>query len=280
MRAQNTLEAMARVGHAARGTVYCLVGGLALLAAFGSGGQTGGSRSALQTLLGKPFGHVLLAVIALGLVCFATWRGVEAITDADRRGRDWKGLAVRAAHLGSAVIYVGLAFSAVGLMLGRGSGGDDEAAKGWTAWLMAQPFGLWILGCVGAGIMAAGAGYIVRAWRGRVTRGLECSPDTEKWVIPMGRVGFGARGVVFLLIGGFLIMAALHSRAAEAQGIGGALRTLQAQPYGSFLLGVTAAGLVAFGVFGFVEGVFRRIEAPDLEEAKDAIAHEVRRIKT
>jgi hypothetical protein len=276
MQTRNTLEAMARLGHAARGAVYCLVGGLALLAAIGSGGQTGGSRSALQTLLEQPFGRVLLAVIALGFVFFATWRAVEAITDADRRGTSWKGVAIRGAHLGSAVIYVGLALSAVNLMLGRGGGGDDQAAKDWTAWLMAQPFGPWLTGLVGTGIAAAGVRYGIKACRGAVTHGLQCSRDAAKWIRPLGRLGFAARGVVFLLIGGFLIVAAVHSRAAEAKGIGGALRTLQAQPYGSLLLGITALGLFAFGVFGVVEGVFRRIDAPGLDEAK-AVAHEMRK---
>jgi len=278
MQTRNTLEAMARLGHAARGAVYCLVGGLAFLAATGSGGQTGGSRSALQTLLSGAFGHVLLAAIALGLVFFAMWRAVEAITDADRRGTGWKGLGVRAAHLGSAGIYVGLALSAANLMLGGRGGEDDQAAKDWTAWLMGQPFGPWLVGLVGIGIAAAGIVRLVRAGRGRVTRGLRCGPDAAKWIVTVGRLGFGARGLVFTLIGGFLIMAAIHARAEEAQGIGGALRTLQAQPYGSVLLGITALGLVAFGVFGLVEGMYRRIDAPDLDEAKDAVAHQVANI--
>jgi hypothetical protein len=270
---------MARLGHAARGAVYCLVGGLALLAAAGSGGQTGGSRSALQTLLREPFGRVLLAAIALGFVFFAAWRALEAVTDADRRGTSWKALVVRAAHLCSAAVYVGLAVSAVNMMLGGsgGSGGsDDQATKDWTAWLMAQPFGPWLVGLVGSGVAAAGIAHGIRAWRGRVTHRLRCSPGAAVWIRPMGRLGFAARSVVFLLIGGFLITAAVHSRAAEAKGLGGALQTLQAQPHGWLLLGITALGLFAFGLFGLVEGVFRRIDAPDLDKATNAVAHELR----
>src|SRR5919107_647950 len=105
------MEIMARLGYGARGIVYCLVGGLALLAAFGSGGQTGGSRSALQSLLSPP--------------C----------------GREWKALGIRAAHLVSGGIYAGLAVFALNLAFGRGAGGgEDQAAQSWTAWLMAQPF--------------------------------------------------------------------------------------------------------------------------------------------
>jgi hypothetical protein len=115
---RNPIETLARLGYGARGIVYGLVGGLALLAAIGSGGQTGGSRSALQTLLSQPFGRVWLGVIALGLFGFCAWRVLEALTDADRLGSDLKGLGTRAAHLISGVIYAGLALSALNLALG------------------------------------------------------------------------------------------------------------------------------------------------------------------
>ena len=94
---RNPVEALARLGYGARGVVYGLVGALALMAAVGSGGQTGGSRSALQTLLSQPFGRVWLGLIALGLAGFCIWRILEAVTDADRHGADAKGWGIRGA---------------------------------------------------------------------------------------------------------------------------------------------------------------------------------------
>jgi hypothetical protein len=279
MTAQNALEVMARLGHGARGVVYCLIGGLALLAAIGSGGQTGGSGNALRTLLGQPFGRVILGLVAIGFACFALWRFVEATTDADHRGNGWKGLAIRGAHLGGGAIAVGLALSALSLALGwGGGGGDDRSAKDWTAWLMAQPFGPWLVGLVGLGIVGGGIAFIAKGWRGKVTEHLACSRDVARWAVPAGRLGFAARGVVFLIMGGFLVVAAVHSRAAEAKGLGGALQALEAQPFGWVLLAITAAGLFAFGVFSFIEAVYRRIDAPDLDDAKDAIADGLRNI--
>lgn len=280
MKSQNTLEVMARLGHGARGAVYCLVGGLALLAAIGPGGQTGGSGSALRTLLGQPFGRVLLGLIALGFAFFALWRFVEAVTDADRRGDGWKALGVRGAHLVGGVIAVGLAVSALGLALGWGGGrsGDDRALRDWTAWLMTQPFGPWLVGLVGLGVVGAGIAFIAKGWRGKVTEHLVCSRDVARWAVPAGRLGFGARGVVFLIIGGFLVVAAIQSRAAQAKGLGGALEALQAQPFGWILLAITAAGLFAFGVFGFVEAFYRRIDAPDFDDAKDAVTDGLRNL--
>jgi hypothetical protein len=278
MASQNTLEVVARVGHAARGLVYCLIGGLALLAAIGAGGGTSGSREALRTVLEQPFGRILLVLAAAGFLCYAIWRAVEAITDADRCGRDWKGLAVRAGHFLGGLIYVGLAVSALGLALGWGGGDDEGAAKDWTRWLMAQPFGQWLVGLVGLGIVGTGLFFAFKAWRGEVTKGLKCSADTERWAIPMGRIGFAARSLVFVLIGGFLIGAAAHSRASEARGLGGALEAVAAQPYGWVLLALTAAGLFAFGAFGIVEALYRHIDAPDLDEATDAIVDGVREL--
>ena len=77
--------------------------------------------------------------------------------------------------------------------------------------------------------------------------------------------------MVFVLIGGFLILAAVHSSSAEAKGLGGALQVLRAQPYGWVLLALTAAGLFAFGLFGLVQARYRHIDPPDGADAKSAL---------
>jgi hypothetical protein len=251
------------------------VGGLALLAAIGSGGQTGGSRSALQTLLSQPFGKFWLGLIALGLLGFCAWRVIEALTDADHHGSDMKGWAVRIAHLISGGIYAGLAVSALSLAMGWGSGsggGEDQAAQDWTAWLLAQPFGQWLVGLIGAAVAGAGLSFAWKAWRGDVTRYLALPSDKRDWIVSLGRAGFAARGVVFVMIGGFLLLAAIYSSSSQVRGLGGALETLQQQPYGWVLLSLTAIGLFAFGLFGLVQARYRHIDAPDLDDAKAAVA--------
>lgn len=270
----NPIETLARLGYGARGVVYGLVGGLALLAAIGSGGQTGGSRSALQTLLSQPFGKLWLILIALGLFGFCAWRILESLTDADRRGSDMKGWGVRGAHLISGIIYAGLAISALNLALGRGSGsgGEDQAAQDWTAWLMSQPFGQWLVGLVGLAVFGTGFAFIWKAWRGNVAERLSLPADKRDWIVTLGRMGFAARGLVFLMIGGFLILAAIRASSSQVHGLGGALQALQQQPYGWVLLALTALGLFAFGLFGLVQARYRHIDAPDLDDAKAAIA--------
>ncbi|MGP9819697.1 DUF1206 domain-containing protein [Salinarimonas sp. NSM] len=270
MAGSNALEKTARVGYAARGIVYMLVGGLAVMAAVGAGGDTGGSRNALASLLDEPYGKALLAVIALGLLAFAVWREVAAVSDADRRGTSGKGLAIRGAHVISGIVYLSLAVYAAGLAFGWATGGGgsgDGGAQSWSAWLLAQPFGRWLLGLVGLAVAGVGVAFLGRAWKGDVTKHLHYAPEQRGWVVPLGRAGFAARGVVFLIIGGFLVVAAWQAQSSEARGLGGALRTLQEQPYGWVLLGLVAAGLFAFGVFGLVQAVYRRIDAPDMDDA-------------
>ncbi|WP_336490251.1 DUF1206 domain-containing protein [Methylobacterium nigriterrae] len=264
-----TLEFLARAGYGARGIVYCLVGGLAVLAAIGSGGQAGGSKSALTSLLAQPFGRVWLGLIAAGLVGFACWRIVEAVSDADHRGNSGKALAKRAGHIIGGIIYGGLALSAAQLALGqRQGGGDDQAAHDWTAWLLSKPLGQWLTGLIGLVVIGVGVAFLLKGWKGDVLERLAPPAEVRRWAVPLGRLGFAARGVVFGLIGAFLILAAVHSSSAEVKGLAGALQVLRAQPYGWVLLALTAAGLFAFGIFGLVQARYRHIDPPDATDAK------------
>jgi hypothetical protein len=219
------LALLARGGYAARGVVYIIVGGLALLAAFGQGGQTTDTQGALTSLLAQPFGEVLLAVVALGLFGYALWRVVQALTDVDHHGTDPKGLAIRAGLLVSAVTHGLLAVFALSLIFGWGSslGDADSGARDWTAWLMQQPFGRWLVGLIGLAIVGAGIAHMIKGYRSQFEKYLEMGPATLEKVSPVCRFGLIARGVVFVIIGGFLIVAAIQFDSAQARGLQGAL---------------------------------------------------------
>jgi hypothetical protein len=59
--------------------------------------------------------------------------------------------------------------------------------------------------------------------------------------------------VVFGLIGAFLVKAAWDYRANEVIGLDGALANLYNGAYEGVLLGLVAAGLIAFAVFSLIE---------------------------
>ena len=259
--AHRRLELLARAGYAARGAVSLTVGLLALLAALGQGGGTTDSKGALQTLFAQPLGDVVLAAMALGLFGFALWRIFQSLLDADGLGTKPKAIAARVGQAASAAAYIGLGVFAVSLILGRVSGGGEQSTRDWTAWLLTQPFGRWLVAAVGLAVTGAALGMAHKAWTASFGRRL--APDIPSWIVPFGRAGYAARAVVFLVMGGFLVVAAWQSDPSEARGLGGVLTALQAQPFGQALFGLVALGLAAFGAFEFAEARYRRIKAPD-----------------
>lgn len=261
-RVHSWIDRLARFGYVAYGVVYLLVGVLSVQAALGGANQAPGQEGALRSILFAPLGRVLLCIVALGLLAYAAWRLYEGITDPENEGRDAKGIAKRVDHLLNGLFHGALAFSAGQLALGSG-GGSGGSPDDWTATLMSQPFGRWLVVVAGVGVAGAGLYQFYKAYRADFREGLktsEMSLREKRWTTHAGRLGFTARGIVFGVIGVFLIQAALQSDPDEARGLGGALETLARQPFGPYLLGAVALGLVAYGVFMFVVARYRRIE--------------------
>jgi hypothetical protein len=254
---------VARAGYAARGIIYLIVGALAALAALGRGGDTTDSRGALGEVLSAPFGQFLLFIVAAGLLCYSAWRATQSLLDADAHGTDLKGIVIRSSLAVSALVHVGLAFFALSLVFGWGTGSDDgSSSQEWTARLLSQPFGRWLVAGVGVAIIGACIAHNNKASTARFDLHYEMSPRERDVISPISRVGLFARGVVFTLIGGFFVTAAVQHDASEARGLAGALRVLQEQPFGWVLLGILALGLLAFGAYSLLEAVYRRITAP------------------
>ena len=263
MRAQGGewFERLARLGFLAKGAVYVLVGALAAAAAAGSGAAQG-SEGALQSLLSEPFGRVILGLIALGLAGYATWRFASAILNPEHDGT-----AKRIFHFGTGVVHTGLALASARMALsGRGGGGDsDQRAVHWTAEVMARPLGGIAVALAGALVAGYGLQQLYRGFTADLDDQLDLGrlrPGRARWVVTIARTGLAARGVVFALIGVFLIIAAVQSDPAEARGLGGALRTLEQQPYGPWLLALVALGLIAYGIYQLVRARYRRIDTP------------------
>lgn len=254
---------LARFGYAAKGVVYIIIGVLAAYAAFKGSGETTDSHGALEEIISQPYGKYLLGAVAIGLAGYALWRFVQALKDTEDKGSGVKGIVIRIGYAVIGVVYAGLAFSAVQILLGFGSNGDsDSASQEWTETLLAQPFGQWLVALVGAIFIIFALSHFYKAYTAKFRRKLvtgEMSPKVQTFAIRTGRFGLTARGIVFGIIGAFFILAALHSNPGEARGLGGALTALQQQTYGQILLGVVALGLIAYGFYMLVEARYRRI---------------------
>ena len=260
------IEILARLGYAAKGVVYCLVGLLAIASAFGSRGAPTGSKGAMAELLDKPFGRVLLGIVAVGLAGYALWCFIRALFDPEHEGKGGKGIGKRVFQFFKGVVHASLVLAAVALIRGSGSGGGDDSSglEKWTAKLMSAPLGIWLVLIAGVSVIGYGLYQIYRGWTVKLDDQLSLgsmSPAAHTWTIRLSRFGIAARGVIFCVIGFFLALAAIRSDPTEAQGVGESLATLERQPYGPWLLAVVALGLIAYGIYEFIRAKYRRINA-------------------
>src|SRR4028118_1418727 len=245
------VEKLARLGYAAKGIVYAIVGVLAVQAAFGSGGGTTNTKGALSAIAAQPFGKFLLILLTIGLIGYVIWSFVQAIKDPEHKGDDAKSLARRLGYGITGLIYAGLAVSAMRLIMGSGGGSGGNSEQDWTARLLSQPFGQWLVGLIGAFVIGLGFYQLYKAYKAKFRKQMklqEMSPNEETWATRIGRFGEAARGVVFTIIGFFLLEAARQSDPNQARGLDGALQSLAEQPPGPCLLGIAALAPVAQGI--------------------------------
>jgi hypothetical protein len=250
-----------RFGLASKGVVYAIVGWLALQAAR-HGQQPTDQRGALHNLLHQRFGTVLLGFLCVGLIAYMVWRLVQAMTNPENEPNDLKGWSTRAFRLGSGLIYGGLGIAAARLLVGMST--EHRTPSDWTAMLMRQPFGKWLVVAAGLCVSAYGAMRIYNAWNGVLKKQLvldKYAAGVREWIVGIGRFGQAARGVVFVVMGGFVFFAGLHVNPDEAKGVADALKSIERAPYGPYLLVAVSLGLIAYGIFQFIEARYRRIRA-------------------
>jgi hypothetical protein len=261
------VDPLMRFGYAARGVVYVLVGALAFVAAV-DGGSTPDSKTALGTLLQMPFGKVLLALIALGLAAYAVWCFVDAGFDLDNKGNDAKGWTARAARIISGAVHATFALSVGALARGSesASGGDDRTEH-WSALLMQQPLGRWLVALTGAIAIAFGVQHFVKAFREKYKENIRYTQAAAR-LDPLLKLGLVAHGAVVVLVGLFFIWAAWTADPSRAGGLRDALLMVRKADASQALFALVGLGLVGFAAYCFVEAVFRivpRCVPPDFE---------------
>jgi hypothetical protein len=252
-------EWLARAGFVARGLIYGLIGILAIKLAFGAGGKTTDQAGALETIAQQPFGKVLLILVAIGLVGYALWRLIHALIGHGPENSD--STFDRVAALGSGIVYAGLCAVAIEILLGS-RGSSSGSTHKTTAGVFAWPAGTWLVGIAGAILIGIA---LYQGYRGlskdflKDSKTEEMSPSVRSWIKWIGIFGHLARMVVFGLVGAFLIKAAIDFNPNKAVGLDGALAKLAHNSYGPFLLGLVAAGLIAFGIYSLTDARYRRI---------------------
>jgi hypothetical protein len=254
---------LARAGYAAKGLIYLIMGTLALTAALGGGATPTDQKGAFQSIVDHPFGQFLLLVVSVGLVGYALWCLCQGILDVDGKGRSAKGIVARLGYGVVGIAYLTLAFGAFKLATGGSAGkSSDTATRDFTAQLLAKPLGVALVVLVGLGALAIAGILYYRAWNAdfkSLIRAKELGQQGKDLLVTLGRVGYASLGVVFTEISIFLMVAAFHHNPGEAQGLGGALRQMEQQPFGRLLLAMVALGLIAYGVYSVASARYRRV---------------------
>ena len=230
---------------ALRGLGFVMIGSAAINAAWHARRSSRDLDTAFEMIIAAPMGRVLMGIVASGLMAFAIWCLLDAFLDASRKGTKPKGLAQRAAGVFVGCVYLGLSVLAIGLTLEFTQPGGPRIRE-WTAFLLWQPFGQWLAGAAGAIIITVGALQLGAAFR----RGRQ---QTHRHRRALEGYGLASRGVLFLVVGGFMIVAAVFRAPAEARGLRGAFRFLGQQPFGLTLVCVIGVGLAVHGIMSGLE---------------------------
>ena len=255
----SAFEVFARAGFVARGLVYALIGALAVCLALGLGGKTTNQQGALETVGRQPLGHVLLVAVAAGLAGYSLWRLVRAaLGRGPEAGED--SLIDRVAGFGSGVFYGVLAYGAIEILVAGHAAGGNVPQK--SAGILGWPGGQELLGAIGAVMLVVGA---FQGYRAVTTEFLddaktgEMGTRTQRAFCTAAIIGHLARMIVFGLVGVFLVVAAVQYDPHKAVGLGGLLARLLHQPGGTALMGLVAAGLVAFGAYSAADARYHRL---------------------
>ena len=258
------VERAARLGYVVRGIIYGTMGLLALGLALGVDANTTDQRGSLALFGESMVGRLFLLVVVLSLIAYAGWGLIRAIYDPLHRGTDPPGIASRIGFAWSGLNYAALAVFAAGLLLGGSKGIGGDSVQKMVGWALTLPAGgaiviiagvIGILGGIGQFVDAYKAGFRKDLKRNQMTRAQRITVDS------LGRFGMVARGVIFGIVGIFVLVAGLHRDAHDAHSFGPAFAAVAREPLGHVLLAIVALGFIALGLHSWANARWVRMPA-------------------
>ncbi len=255
------LERTARAGYVVRGLLYGVMGVLAIDLAFGGKTSTTDQRGGVDLLTINPVTRLFLVVVIVALAGYSLWGFIRAIYDPLHRGDDPTGIAARIGFAWSGLNYAALLIFAAGLLLGNPKKSSDPV-QDMVGWALSRPAGgviVIVAACIAVG---AGIGQFVDAYKAGFRKDLKRTKMTwaERMTVDaLGRFGMLSRGVIFSVVGIFVLQAGLHHDSTEAHGFGPAFQAIANEPLGHALLAIVALGFVALGLHSFANARWIRM---------------------
>ena len=252
------IKPMARIGYAARGLVYLVIGWLTFLSGIGSGGETTDSEGAVQTLMASGPGTVIAVALIFGLLSYAIWRFLQAGLDPDDHGTSAKGVVVRLGLAASGITYLGLTAYTFSIWRGSSSESDNAGALAqWVTGVIGSTAAAFALAAILAGV---GGAHFFRAWKRSYERYLDLDQEAMTRVAPVAMAGLFARGAIFFVLAILLFYRGTIAGDGGRPGTEDALNFINGLPFGNILLVLTGIGLIAYAIYSFVQSAWRKVD--------------------
>jgi zinc transporter ZupT len=236
------------VGLVARGALYLALAVLALDLVLGNRGQDADPRGAMHDLAQNGFGIFVLAILCIGFAAFTLIHLYRAIADPEHKTSQ------RVNDAFWAVVNGLLSVLAASFLLApsKSSSDTDQTDKTLTAKVMDASGGRLLVGLVGLAILGYGLYLLWRAMsndRQDEKAVLEAAQHETPAIRTLARVGNVGRSAVLILIGVFVLIAAIQHDPNQTEGIDGALKRLLSHGWGDVAVALIALGFAAFGVY-------------------------------
>ncbi|MBN2731428.1 MAG: DUF1206 domain-containing protein [Balneolaceae bacterium] len=254
------IDKVQTLGLAAKGLVYSIIGALTAMAAFDMGGQMAGKSHVISFLQQQPFGNFLLYFLAAGILAYAIWRMYTAIADPKNKGTGKTGITKRVGYFFSSIIYLFFSITIVTTTITSAAG--DSNRQFVVDHLLQKTYGPFVIGLIGVIIIGVGLYQIHKGYSKKYLEELNAGYGNHQSLMhKVGKFGFIARGIIFGIIGYFVLRAGVTDNPEMIRSIQGAFSFLQQQSYGTYLMGGVAVGLMAYGIFMMYVSKDSRIHA-------------------
>ncbi|MHA7059982.1 DUF1206 domain-containing protein [Aquimarina sp. M1] len=252
------IKTVARVGYGAKGVVYAITGILAFMTAFNLGGQKAGKLQVIQFLEEQSFGKIILAILGIGLICYAIWRCMQSISDPEGIGSDGKGIVKRISFFISGAVYLALGiYSIIEIFKESSNGGNSSSLGG---------FATFVFITIGIALAIKSIYQFIKAIKGDFLKKFKISEISnvarKKFLKRIGYAGLISRGIVVGIIAYFFIKGGINasSSSEEMKGTSEAFSFIQQNTSGPWIFGLIALGLICYGIYMFAMAKYRSFD--------------------